>query len=59
LVNRDGINVIALGDVEKRELRDAEGNDRMMHSLCSMNFLKVDSGNFLHFACAKPEKREV
>jgi len=42
LINRDGISVIALGEKEKRELRDAEGNDRMIHSLSSMNYLKVD-----------------
>ena len=59
LINRDGINVIALGDQEKRELRDAEGRDRMMHSLASVNYLKVDPGNFLHFASAKMDKREI
>ena len=31
----------------------------MMHSLESCNFLKVDKDNYLLFACAKPEKREV
>ena len=50
-VNRDGIAIIALGAIEKRKLRDAEGAERMIHSLESMNYLKVDPGNFLLFAC--------
>jgi len=58
-VNRDGINVVALGSNERRPLRDAEGNQRMIHALEAMNFLKVDPSNFLLFACAKREKREV
>ena len=50
-INRDGIAIIALGSIEKRNIRDAEGNERMIHSLESMNYLKVDPSNFLLFAC--------
>ena len=57
IVNRDGINVIALGDLEKSHIKDAEGNSRMIHSLMSMNYLKVNPSNFLLFACAKADQR--
>jgi len=59
MINREGINILALGSIQKRALKDAEGNDRMIHSLESMNFLKVDPSNYLLFACAKTDKREV
>lgn len=58
-INRDGINILALGSVEKRAVKDGEGQDRMIHSLESMNYLKVDPSNYLLFACAKMDKREV
>lgn len=58
-INRDGINILALGSIEKRKLRDGQGNERMIHSLEAMNFLKVDPSNYLLFASAKMEKREV
>jgi len=59
-VNRDGINLLALGSKEeKRQIMDAGGNARIIHSLESANFLKVDPSNYLLFACAKMAKREV
>jgi len=59
MINRDGINILALGSIEKRDIKDAYGTDKMIHSLESMNYLKVDPSNYLLFACAKMEKREV
>ena len=58
-VNRDGINVFALGSTQKRPIKDVEGNDRMMNSLESMNYLKLDPTNILVFANQNMEKREV
>lgn len=49
-INKDGIHVIALGSNLRRPLLDGDGNDRMIHSLESVNFLKVDSENYIHFA---------
>jgi len=58
-VNRDGINVFALGSTQKREIIDFEGNPRMMNSLESMNYLKLDPTNVLVFANQNMAKREV
>ena len=41
-INKDGIHVIALGSTSRRPLVDGDGNDRMIHSLESMSFLKLD-----------------
>jgi len=57
MINREGINVISLGSTEKRPMKDGEGLDRMIHSLESVNYLKVEKSNSLYFACAKYETR--
>ena len=49
-VNRDGINVFALGSTQKRPIIDANGDARMINSLESMNYLKLDPINVLVFA---------
>ena len=33
--------------------------DRMLHSIDSMSFLKVDNVNFIHFAMQNMDKREI
>jgi len=58
-LNRDGINVLALGSTEKRPLDDSLGQQRMIHSLESCNYLKVDKGNYILFSCAKYTDRQV
>lgn len=58
-LNREGINIVALGGVEKRAIMDSQGQERMIHSLQSTNYLKVDPENYLLFACAKSEKSEI
>ena len=58
-VNKDGINVVALGSIPNRPIVDALGIDRMLHSLESMSFLKVDVDNHLNFASHNMLKREV
>ena len=58
-LNRDGINVLALGSNEKRPLTDSQGLQRMIHSLESCNYLKVDKGNYILFSCAKYSDRQV
>jgi hypothetical protein len=49
--SKAGINVIALGSVEKRVLVNNQGHDMMLHSLDSMNFLKIDRLNHINFNC--------
>ena len=46
----------ALGSIQKRMIQDNEDNDRMIHSLESVDFLKVDPENYILFECADEEK---
>ena len=58
-LNKDGINVFALGKTNKRVIIDNESQERMIHSFESMNYIKVDPLNILVFANQKMDKREV
>ena len=49
-VNKDGISVVALGSEVHRPVVDANGVNRMLHSLESVSFLKIDPDNYLNFA---------
>ena len=49
-VNRDGINVFSLGAIQKKPIQDIAGDMRIMNSLESMNYLKLDPTNVLVFA---------
>ena len=44
-----GINVIALGALPKRPLKDNDGSLKMLHSLDGVSFLKVDPINYIQF----------
>lgn len=52
LLSKQGIRIIALGDGGKRTVVDSNGNQRMIHSLESVNFLKVEPQNFILFECS-------
>jgi len=43
------MNVVALGTAEKYQLKDSCGDNRMIHSLESLSFLKLESNNFINF----------
>jgi hypothetical protein len=58
-VNKQGMQVLCLGSIERRAIKDSNGIDRMIHSLESVNFLKLDSNNYVLFECAKPEFRII
>jgi hypothetical protein len=51
--------VLSMGSDEQRVIQDINGVDRMIHSLESCNFLKVDKNNFIVFECAKDSDRIV
>lgn len=40
-------------------MKDGAGVDRMLHSLDSVTFLKVDDENFINFANQNMDKREI
>jgi hypothetical protein len=58
-VNKDGLTIFALGSTQRRQVRDCNGDLRMLHSLASMNYLKHDPANLVVYANQNIEKREV
>lgn len=40
---------MALGTADKYQLKDCNGDNRMIHSLESLSFLKLESSNFINF----------
>jgi hypothetical protein len=51
ILSKDGINVLALGEKDGRVIKDQEGFDRYIHSLGSINYIKIEPTNHLLFAC--------
>jgi len=50
LVNRNGINIISLcNEKHKRSVKTKSGQEKMIHSLESINYLKVDQQNYVQF----------
>jgi len=50
---------MGLSSTDKRAVVDEKGTDRMIHSLESCNYLKVDKNNYLLFECAKPTEKII
>jgi hypothetical protein len=48
---KSGINVVALGTQYKKSLLDWDGQLKMIHSLDSLSFLKVEGINLINFCC--------
>lgn len=57
--SKDGINIIALGNQETKAIKDNLGIDKVLHSLDSQSYLKLDSLNFLNFRCQDHTNREM
>jgi len=49
--SRAGINILALGVQDQKPLKDNLGMDKVMHSLDSLSYLKVDPINYINFRC--------
>lgn len=58
-LNKSGMQVMSLGYNDKRAIVDHNGTDRMIHSLNSMNFLKLEPDNYLLMECAISNQRKV
>lgn len=58
-LNKTGMQSLSLGSNEKRAVKDHNKVDRMMHSLESCNFMKIDPNNYLLFECSQPGKRII
>jgi hypothetical protein len=57
--SKAGINILALGNVPKREILDAEGQHKTIHSLDSMSFLKNSKENLMTFMCQYYDNRVI
>jgi hypothetical protein len=55
-LSRAGISILALGDREKSKVRDSSGMDKIVHSIESLDFLKVDKNNMMLFECAEEDR---
>jgi hypothetical protein len=55
-MSKAGLNILALGAIDKRQVIDAEKNERMVHSLESVNYLKVAPENFVLFECSDEDR---
>ena len=49
ILSKDGMNVIALGEKENRKVKDKDGLDRLIHSVGSCNYLKIEPSNHIMF----------
>ena len=58
-LSKAGMEVLSLGYNDKRAIVDHNGADRMIHSLNSVNFLKLEPGNYLLLECAYSDRRKV
>ena len=47
MLNNDGLSIIGLGTEEKRDVQDDQDNSKMIHSLESISFLKLEPQNFI------------
>ena len=47
ILNKDGLGVICICDLDRRVVVNEENKQFIIHSLESFNYLKVDKGNFI------------
>jgi hypothetical protein len=57
--SKDGINVVAFGSIAKRPLVDFAGHNKIIHSVDSLSFLKVDPLNYLSCRCQDYNNRII
>lgn len=48
-MNKLGISVTSLSEIDKRVIEGNDSQAKVLHSLESINYLKVDPGNFIEF----------
>lgn len=56
-ISKSGIHVLALGSKDTKQIKDNIGQDKVVHSLDSLSYLKVDSINYMNFRCQDYENR--
>lgn len=58
-LSKTGIDILALGAKAKRPLISADGSSKIIHSLDSLSFLKVDALNYMNFKCQDYSNRII
>ena len=48
-MNKTGMNVASLSEIDQRVIEGNDHQHKVLHSLESINYLKVDPGNFIEF----------
>ena len=59
MLSKDGINLVALGHKPIKLVQDKDSQKRLMHSLGSCDYLKIEKTNHLLFACQYYEDRQI
>ena len=49
--SKSGMNVIGLGTQDTKKLKLQNGEEKVLHSLDSLSYLKVDAMNYVKFEC--------
>ena len=57
--SKEGINVLSLGRYDKKPLTDQEGLQKIIHSLNSMSYLKLEKINIVSFKWQNYNDRKV
>lgn len=50
-ISKTGIDILGLGSKIRRSILAPDGNVKMMHSMDSFGYLKLDQLNYLNFKC--------
>ena len=53
------MSVLSLGTTDRKTIKDFEGQDKIIHSMDSYDFLKVDPENYINFKCQYYSNRVI
>ena len=59
MLSKEGKNVVALGDKKDREIEVIKGLKKKLHSLGSVNFLKIEPSNHIFFSFSSFDNRTI
>ena len=57
--SKNGINILSLGSIAKQAITECTGHRKILHSLDSLSFLKIDPYNYLNFQCQDYNNRVI
>lgn len=59
ILNKDGLSVYSLGNIQKQMIIDDKGQQNVVHSLESCNYLKLEKYNNLVYLCSSKTGKEI